>query len=118
MPRVKTGIVRRRKHNKILKATKGFFGARGRLYKRAKEAYLKAGENAFAGRRLKKRTMRSMWIVRINAGLTAHNIKYSEFINLITNSKIELDRKILAKLAIEDTKAFNEIVDSLVNKKK
>ena len=113
MPRTKTGVVRRRKHNKILKATKGFFGARGRLYKRAKEAYLKAGENAFAGRKLKKRTMRSMWIVRINAGLTEHSMKYSEFINLLTNSKIELDRKMLAKLALEDKNTFSEIVNSL-----
>lgn len=113
MPRAKTGVVRRRKHNKILKATSGFFGARSRLYKRAKEAYLKAGENAFAGRKLKKRTMRSLWIVRINAGLAKHNVKYSEFINLLTNSKIELDRKMLAKLALEDSKAFGEIVNSL-----
>ncbi len=113
MPRTKTGVVRRRKHNKILKATKGFFGARGRLYKRAKEAYLKAGENAFAGRKLKKRTMRSMWIVRINAGLAEHDIKYSAFINLLTNSKIELDRKMLAKLALEDKNTFSEIVNSL-----
>ncbi len=113
MPRTKTGVVRRRKHNKILKATKGFFGARGRLYKRAKEAYLKAGENAFAGRKLKKRTMRSIWIVRINAGLAEHGVKYSEFINLLTNSKIELDRKMLAKLALEDKNTFSEIVNSL-----
>jgi len=116
MPRVKTGVVRRRKHNKILKATSGFFGARSRLYKRAKEAYLKAGENAFAGRKLKKRTMRSLWIVRINAGLAKHEIKYSSFINQLTNSKIELDRKILAKLALEDEKAFSEVVKAVTKK--
>ena len=113
MPRTKTGVVRRRKHNKILEANKGYFGARSRLIKRAKEAYLKAGELAFAGRKLKKRTMRSLWITRINAGLRKHDTKYSEFINLLTNSKIELDRKILAKRALEDEKAFGEIVNSL-----
>jgi len=113
MPRVKTGTIRKQKHNKILKANKGYFGARSRLYKSAKEAYLKAGENAFAGRKLKKRTMRSIWIIRINAALKEYDLKYSEFIHLLTNSKVELDRKMLAKLATEDIKAFSEVVNLL-----
>ena len=115
MPRVKTGTTRRKRHKKILKANKGYFGARSRLYKRAKEAYLKAGENAFTGRKLKKRTMRSIWITRINAALKEHDLKYSKFINLLNKSKVELDRKMLAKLATEDTKAFREVVNTLKN---
>jgi len=113
MPRTKTGITRRKRHKKILKATKGFFGARSRLYKRAHEAYIMSGEHSFFGRKLRKRDMRALWIVRINAALQAHDLKYSRFINLLNKSKVELDRKILAKIAIEDDKAFEEIISTI-----
>lgn len=110
--RVKTGVKRRRRHKKILKATKGYWGSKNRLYKSAHEAYLHAGEYAFAGRKLRKRDMRKLWILRINAGLK--NIKnplsYSKFINLLTKSKVGLNRKMLAELAVNDPKTFEQVI--------
>lgn len=110
MPRVKTGPQRRRKHKKILKATKGYRGTRSKLIKRAKEAYLRAGEHAFAGRRIRKRDARRLWIQKINAALTPHELKYSEFIKLLKNKSIELDRKVLSEIAKDDPKTFEHIV--------
>lgn len=84
---------------------------KGRLYKVSKEADLHAGQYAFTGRKLKKRDMRRLWITRINAGLTSHKLSYSKFINGLKKAKIELDRKILADLALNDPETFKTIVD-------
>jgi large subunit ribosomal protein L20 len=112
MPRTKTGVVRRRKHKKVLARTKGFRGANTRLYKRAHEADLHAGQYAYVGRRLRKRDMRSLWITRISAGLKAlgDNLNYSRFINMMKKANVNIDRKILADIAATDFATFKNIV--------
>lgn len=109
--RVKTGFSRRRHHKKVLKHTRGFRMTKGRLYKVSKEAELHAGQYAFIGRKLRKRDMRRLWITRINAALISCNLSYSKFINGLSKAKIELDRKILADLAISDPETFKSIVE-------
>jgi large subunit ribosomal protein L20 len=111
MARVKTGTTRRKRHKKVLKRTKGFRMTKGRLYKVSKEADLHAGQYAYAGRKLRKRDMRKLWITRINAALTPYEISYSQFINGLKKAKIELNRKILADIALSDPDTFKEIVD-------
>ena len=113
MARVKTGFTRKRRHKKVLKRTKGFRMTKGRLYKVSKEADLHAGQYAYAGRRLRKRDMRRLWITRINAALTPFNLSYSKFIKKLKDAKIEIDRKILADLAVSDPKAFKAILDKI-----
>lgn len=112
MPRAKTGVVRRRRHKKILAANKGMRGANKRLYKRAHEAYLHSGQYAYEGRRLRKRDMRSLWIVRINAAL--HQIdevfSYAKFMRALKDKNVQLDRKVLADLAATDFTTFSEVV--------
>ena len=112
MPRVKTGITRRRRHKKVLNLTKGFRGTNNRLYKRAHEALLHAGQYAFIGRKLRKRDMRKLWIMRINAGLQQLDeaMKYSSLINKMKKANVEINRKMLAELATTDFTAFSEIV--------
>lgn len=110
MARVKTGFTRRRRHKKVLKQTKGFRMTKGRLYKVSKEAELHAGQYAYIGRKLKKRDLRRLWITRINAALIPYSLSYSKFINGLKKAKIELDRKILADLAISDHDTFKEII--------
>jgi len=114
--RVKTGVKRRRRHKKILKATKGYWGSKNKLYKSAHEAYLHAGEYAFAGRKLRKRDMRKLWILRINAGLKniENPLSYSKFLNLLTKSKVRLNRKMLAELAVNDPKTFEQVVKKVI----
>ncbi|MBL7150546.1 50S ribosomal protein L20 [Candidatus Microgenomates bacterium] len=109
--RVKTGPTRRKRHKKIIKMAKGYRMTRHKLIKRAKEAVLRAGQHAYIGRKLRKRNMRRLWIQRINAALTEHNLPYSKFINALKKAKIELNRKILADLAVSDPKTFKLIVD-------
>lgn len=113
MARIKTGPSRRKRHKKVLKRTKGFRMTKGRLYKVSKEADLHAGQYAYVGRRLRKRDLRSLWIIRINAALTPHEISYSRFINGLKKAKIELNRKILADLAVTDSEVFKKIVDKV-----
>lgn len=108
--RVKTGFIRRRKHKEILSRTKGFRMAKNRLLKAAHEADLHAGQYAFAGRKIRKRKMRQLWIIRINAALIKYGVSYSKFINLLKKAKIEIDRKILADLAVTDINAFDAVV--------
>lgn len=108
--RIKTGLVRKRKHKKILKMAKGYRMARHKRIKVAKESVLHAGEYAFAGRRLRKRDLRKLWIIRLNAALAPFNLKYSRFIQLLKKAKIELNRKILADLAISEPETFAKIV--------
>lgn len=113
MARVKTGFTRKRRHKKVLQRTKGFRMTKGRLYKVSKEADLHAGQYAYTGRKLRKRDMRRLWIMRINAALKPHQITYSKFIQGLKKAKIELDRKILADLAIADPRTFKAIVDKV-----
>lgn len=113
MPRAKTGTVRRQKHKKIIKLAKGFRGTSNRLFKRAHEAVLHAGMYAYKGRKLRKRDMRQLWIVRISAGLTTveSKLNYSRFIKALKENKIELNRKMLAELVVNDLDAFKEVVE-------
>ncbi len=110
MARIKRGKVSRRKHNKLLKAVKGYRGTKSRLTKVAKEASLHAGAYAYHGRKLKKRDFRRLWILRISEACKKEGISYSKFINALKMKKIELDRKILADLVLNDSKTFSEIV--------
>ena len=106
MARVKTGVVRRRRHKKVLKLARGFFSARHKHFRKAKEQLERSLVYAYRDRRQKKRDFRRLWIVRINAACRLHDISYSRFINGLNKAKIELDRKILADLAMNDAKAF------------
>ncbi len=115
MARVKRGTINRRRHKKVLKRTKGFRSGRSKLYKRAKEAAIRAGQHAYVHRRLKKRDFRCLWITRLNIAVRQHGLKYSQFIAGLKKNKIELDRKILADLAIKEPKVFEKIV-ALVKK--
>jgi len=109
--RVKRGFTRKRAHKKVLERTKGFRMTRHRLYKVAREADLHAGQYAYAGRKKRKRDMRRLWITRINAALKEFGISYSRFINLLKKAKIEIDRKILADLAVSEPLVFKSIVE-------
>lgn len=115
--RVKTGPHRRRRHKQVLKRTQGMRMTKGRLYKVSKEADLHAGQYAFAGRKLRKRDLRRLWIQRINAALSLYSagMKYSEFINLLKKSNIGLNRKILADLAVSDPDTFKAVIDTAHN---
>jgi len=110
MARSKTGNTRKKRHKKVLKRTKGFRMSKGRLYKVSREADLHAGQYAFAGRKIRKRDFRKLWIMRINAALKKTKIKYSHFINLLKKNKISLNRKMLAQIAVYDPKTFESIV--------
>lgn len=109
--RVKTGTVRRAAHKKVLKAAKGFWMTRHKRFKVANEAVMHAGKYAFAGRRLRRRDMRQVWITRLNAALKPLEIKYSAFIKMLNNKKVELNRKTLSEIAIKDNASFKTIVD-------
>jgi large subunit ribosomal protein L20 len=112
MARVKRGIVSRRKHNKLAGLTKGYRGTKSRLIKAAKEASLHAGAYAFHGRKLKKRDMRTLWIVRIGEAAKKEGISYSRLMDQLKKSKVELDRKILSELVLNDPETFAEIIKS------
>ena len=118
MARVKTGPTRSKRHKKVLKAAKGFRLSRGRHYKTAHETLLHAGQYAFVGRKLKKRDFRRLWIQRINAGLSSIEDapSYSVFINLLKQKQIDLNRKVLAELAVNDFDSFKSIVDTVYGK--
>lgn len=111
MPRVKRGVVARRRHKKILNQAKGYYGARSRVYRVAKQAVIKAGQYAYRDRRQRKRQFRSLWIARINAASRANGLSYSRLINGLKKANIELDRRVLADLAVHDKEAFSAIVE-------
>ncbi|RUM62698.1 MAG: 50S ribosomal protein L20 [Sulfurimonas sp.] len=110
MPRVKTGVVRRRRHKKILKLAKGFYSGRRKHFRKAKEQIERSLVYAFRDRKQKKREFRKLWIIRINAACRLNDISYSRFINGLKKSGIELDRKILADMAMNDAAAFSTVV--------
>ncbi|EKD99638.1 MAG: hypothetical protein ACD_22C00219G0004 [uncultured bacterium] len=113
MTRVKGGPRGHRRHVKILALAKGYRMSRNRLFKRATEAVTVSGERAFRGRRQRRRDLRRLWIARINGALTQYDIKYSRFINGLQKANIELDRKTLAEMAVNDSKAFEKVVESV-----
>lgn len=110
MTRVKSIAARR--HRKIMSQASGFKNARSRRLKVAKEAVMHAGQYAFEGRKNKKRNLRSLWIVRMNAALRENGLTYSKFINALKRSKIELDRKILSDIAVSDPETFKKIIEA------
>jgi len=113
MARVKRGTMVRKRHNKLLAQAKGFRGNRSRNYKVAHEAVMRALAAAYVGRRIRKRDMRRLWIVRINAAVRQHGLSYSRFINMLKVAGINLDRKQLADLAVRDAAAFNLLVEQV-----
>jgi len=113
MTRVKGGIVTHRRHQKIRQLAKGYRMSKGRLYRVSKEAVLHAGSYAYMGRKLRKRDFRRLWIQRINAALVPFKLKYSRFIKHLSLAKVELNRKMLAELAVNQPEAFKAIVDKV-----
>lgn len=111
--RIKGGTRAHKRHKKILGLAKGYRMTRHKQYRVAKQAVLHAGEYAFAGRKLRKRNFRQMWIVRMNAALKTNDIKYSIFINMLKKESIEIDRKILAHIAVEMPEVFKNIVSAV-----
>lgn len=107
--RVKTGIVRRRKHKKILGLTKGYWGTRHRLFKRANEAMLKSLWNSYRDRRSRHGDLRRLWIIRINAAARLHGLSYSRFIYGLKQANVQLDRKMLADIAVRDADTFKKL---------
>ena len=110
MPRVKTGVVRRRRHKKVLKQAKGFYSGRRKHFRKAKEQLERSLVYAFRDRKQKKREFRRLWIIRINAACRLNDINYSTFMNGLKKAGIELDRKILADMAMNDAAAFSAVV--------
>ncbi|GHE19635.1 50S ribosomal protein L20 [Halomonas urumqiensis] len=111
MTRVKRGVVARRRHKKILKQAKGYYGARSRVFRVAKQAVIKAGQYAYRDRRQRKRQFRALWIQRINAGARVNGLSYSRFVGGLKKAGIEIDRKVLADLAVNEKAAFAAIVE-------
>jgi large subunit ribosomal protein L20 len=111
MARVKRGVQAHAKHKKIMKAAKGYYGARSKVFRIAKQAVIKAGQYAYRDRRAKKRDFRALWIVRINAGARMCGLSYSRLINGLNVAGIEVDRKMLADLAVHDMTAFAALAD-------
>ncbi|MBD3799712.1 50S ribosomal protein L20 [Sulfuricurvum sp.] len=109
MPRVKTGVVRRRRHKKVLKLARGFYSARHKHFRKAKEQLERSLVYAFRDRKQKKREFRKLWIIRINAACRLNGMSYSVFMNGLKRAGIELDRKILADMAMNDAAAFTAL---------
>lgn len=113
MARVKRGTIARARHKKVLAQAKGYYGRRKNVYRIAKQAVIKAGQYAYRDRRTRKRVFRSLWIARINAAARSNGMSYSRLIPALKKANIELDRKILADLAVRDSGTFAAIVDSV-----
>ena len=113
MARVKRGVTAGRRHKKVLGKAKGYYNARRKVYRAAKQAVIKAGQYAYRDRRQKKREFRALWITRINAAVRQHDMTYSVFINGLKKASIELDRKVLADMAVFDKAAFAAIVQQV-----
>ena len=111
MPSANSSVPRHRRHRKVLKQAKGYYGARSRNFKSAKEAVSKAGLYSYRDRRQRKRMFRRLWITRINAGARLNNMSYSEFIASLKEKEIELNRKVLADMAMNDPNAFSRLVE-------
>lgn len=110
--RIKRGVNAVKKRRKILKAAKGYFGLKSTNYRIAREAVMKSGNYAYIGRRLKKRDMRSLWIARINAAARANGLSYSKFMHGLKTANIDLNRKVLAEIAVSDAKSFAQLAET------
>lgn len=111
MARVKRGVQANRRHKKVLARAKGYYGARSRVYRVAVQAVMKAGQYAYRDRRNKKRSFRRLWIARINAGARLNGLSYSRLINGLKKANVEIDRRILADIAMHDAAAFTAITE-------
>lgn len=111
MARVKRGVIARRRHKKVLKQAKGYYGARSRVFRVAKQAVTKAGQYAYRDRRQRKRQFRALWIARINAGARMNGLSYSRFIAGLKKAAIEVDRKVMADIAVHDKAVFAQLVE-------
>jgi large subunit ribosomal protein L20 len=111
MPRVKRGVQAHARHKKVLSKAKGYYGARRKVYRVAKQAVIKAGQYAYRDRRQRKRQFRALWIARINAAARENGLSYSRFINGLSKAEIEIDRKVLADLAVFDKAAFSALAE-------
>jgi large subunit ribosomal protein L20 len=111
MPRVKRGVTARARHKKVLKEARGYYGARSKVYRVAKQAVIKAGQYAYRDRRQKKRVFRALWIARINAAARSFDMTYSRFMNGLKLASIDIDRKVLADIAVFDKPAFEQLVE-------
>ena len=111
MARVKRGVTAHRRHKKILRQAKGYYGNRSKLYRVANQAVMRSLQYAYAHRKLRKRDFRKLWIARINAACRMNNMSYSRFINGLNKAGVEINRKVLADLAITDAKAFSDLVE-------
>ena len=111
MARVKRGVTAKRRHKKVLKQAKGYYGAKSKLYRVANEAVMKSLSYAYAGRKQRKRQFRRMWVARINAAARANGMNYSTFINGLKKANIEINRKMLSEMAINDPEGFAKLVE-------
>ena len=111
MARVKRGVTARRRHNKLISRAKGYYNARRKVYRVAKQAVIKAGQYAYIGRKQRKRQFRALWIVRINAAARVYGLSYSRFMNGLKKAGITLDRKVLADIAVHDIAGFGAIAE-------
>ncbi|MBQ8203302.1 MAG: 50S ribosomal protein L20 [Clostridia bacterium] len=112
MARVKGALATRKRRKKILKLAKGYFGAKSKLFKTAKEAVMKSGNYAYIGRRLKKRDFRRLWITRISAAAKMNGMNYSSFMNGLNKAGVQINRKMLAEIAVNDAAGFTKLVDA------
>ena len=111
MPRVKRGVQARARHKKVMDKAKGYYGARRKVYRVAKQAVVKAGQYAYRDRRQRKRQFRALWIARINAAARENGLSYSRFMNGLSKAEIDIDRKVLADLAVFDKAAFSALAE-------
>ncbi len=109
--RIKKGVNAKKKHKKVLKLAKGYYGAKSKLYRSANEAVMRALRSSYVGRKEKKRNFRRLWITRINAGARMYDLSYSKFMFGLKQAGVEIDRKILADLAMNDSNAFKDLVE-------
>ena len=112
MPRVKRGVTAKARHKKVMKKAKGYYGARSRVYRVAKQAVLKAAQYAYRDRRQRKRQFRALWILRINAAARLNGLSYSRFISGLKKAEVLLDRKVLADIAVNDAVAFTKLAET------
>ena len=111
MTRIKRGVIKRKKHSKVLKAAKGYYGSHSRSYRLAKEELLKSLSYSYRDRKTKKRTFRSLWITRINAAARSNGISYNEFINGLKLASVDINRKMLSDIALNDPAAFAQLAE-------
>lgn len=112
MPRVKRGVTAKARHKKVMKQAKGYYGARSRVFRVAKQAVIKAAQYAYRDRRQRKREFRVLWIARINAAARMHGLSYSRFINGLMKANIDVDRKVLADIAVNDKVGFARLAET------